>query len=627
MSAFPQVSQPSPRPPAGRRHRPFAAALCALAVALAVAVPSAQAAPKKDIGPKSGGDVATVALVLKVRNADGLVQFIDDVTDPTSASYRQFLSAPDFIARYSPTTADVAAVTGALKAAGISVTNVSDNRMVVQAQGTVAALNRYFGTDIHNFVSGAQRFHSPVKTPVLPASLSGAVAAVAGMSTEAVFKSRLVRNPEAGPAMAATMSTDAAAKKPATAPGEYTTFDVARFYQVQPLWDKGYDGKGRTVGIATLASFDPADAYAYWQGIGLKTKPNRIKQVHVNGGAGPDGADETTLDVQQSGGLAPMADIIVYDAPNTDLDFVALFAKAVTDNKVDTLSVSWGEPEIFPDPSIIAAMDQIFAQAAAQGISVFAATGDAGGYDFNDPSCKNVLTVDHPAVSPYITGAGGLTLPGVQTHRYPTPVVNVKDIRPWGWDYLTDYFNANYAALGGYLGVGFPVGGGGGVSVNEPMPKYQKGTPGIQKSAPGQSVICDFGGGFVDYLDLPARQPGRNLPDISLNADPYTGYLVYFAGAWEAGWGGTSFSSPQLNGITSVMSQAVGSRLGLLNPALYRLARNKGAYGPNGAFNDITKEDNIGWKAGPGYDAASGLGSINAANLADALAHDDGKPH
>lgn len=348
------------------------------------------------------------------------------------------------------------------------------------------------------------------------------------------------------------------------------------------------------------------------------------------GDEGPNGADETTLDVEQSGGLAPRADIIVYDAPNTDQGFLDVFVQAVVDNKVDTLSVSWGSPEIATTPELAAGQDQVFLEAAAQGMSLFAASGDSGAYDINNtqlpysvPGCTNLLSVDSPASSPWLTAAGGLTLPGVQTHRYATPVVNVPTDRPWGWNYLADYFNTNYAAAGGYYGLGvFPVGGGGGVSVNEALPRYQKHTAGIRTSQPSQSLLCLTSSGFADFIDMPDDQPGRNVPDISLNADPYTGYLLFFGGHWYAGFGGTSFVAPQLNGITSLISQAVGDRLGLINNAIYRLA----GHGDSGhkPFNDITTNDNLGFQATPGYDAASGIGSINAANLAAALGADEG---
>jgi hypothetical protein len=134
---------------------------------------------------------------------------------------------------------------------------------------------------------------------------------------------------------------------------------------------------------------------------------------------------------------------------------------------------------------------------------------------------------------------------------------------------------------------------------------------------------------FVDplaifgYPQLPDDFAGRNIPDISLNADPNTGYLIYYYGSFYAYSGGTSFVAPQLNGITALISQSAKSRLGLLNPALYRIAKKVG-YPVNGPFNDITTGDNLGFSATPGYDPASGIGSINAANLAAALAADAG---
>jgi kumamolisin len=586
-------------------------------------------APAEDVGPASTSDVVSFSVVLKLRNADALAQFVDDVTNPSSSSYHQFLSPAQFTALYAPTAADVAKVVQSLNAAGISVTDVSSNRTVIRAQGTVGALNSYFATDIHNFASASQVFTAPAKTPTIPSAVSGGIAAAIGLSTQHVYHSNLVHTPEPVVAVAGTTEAMPGVVSP-NAPGQYTTNDVANFYQMQPLYAKGFNGAGRTIGIVTLANFNPADAYAYWSTVGLNVNPNRITQVHVDNGGGSDGADETTLDVEQSGGLAPAANIIVYDAPNTDQSFYDAFSQAVNDNLADTVSVSWGEAEILEDPDFVLALDPLLAQAAAQGISFFAASGDSGAYDLNGEiaDCDNVLTVDYPAASPFITAAGGLTLPGLQTdHKFSTPVVKVPTVRAWGWDYLANYYNTNYASLGGYLALAFPNGGGGGVSVNEALPKYQASTPGIQKSAKHQSVICDLGGGFEDLLDLPGNQAGRNLPDLSLNADPYTGYILYFQGAAAAGWGGTSFVAPQLNGMTSVISQAMGSRLGLINAALYRIAKN---LPPPSVFvvqpfNDTVSGDNLFYNAVTHYDPATGLGSINAYSLFHALQADKGK--
>ncbi len=249
---------------------------------------------------------------------------------------------------------------------------------------------------------------------------------VAGLDTETaqfVPKHRSVsQNPHLAPvkpAVAFPLNNGTASG----VPGDFTVGDVAAQYGVNPLYARGINGKGRTVGIATLADFQPEDAYAYWDMIGLKVLPHRITQVHVDGGgelSSDAGTGETSLDVEQSGGLAPFAKIIVYDAPNTETGFIDLFYKAASDNLVDTLSVSWGESEVFfystplsTDTHLdFVAYHQAFAEAAVQGISLFAASGDDGAYDINgvypsiigDPAFVGPfnapLTVDSPGDEP-----------------------------------------------------------------------------------------------------------------------------------------------------------------------------------------------------------------------------------
>lgn len=541
----------------------------ALLLPLAVALLATSASAQIDLGPAAGSEVKNVSLALKLHNRTQLETFVNNTITAGSPQFRQFLSVDQFTARYAPSAAEVQTVIKNLQAAGIQVTDTAANRLVLKASGTVAAFNRYFSVTIHDFAAAGGKYHAPVTLPQIPAAIAGSVVAVAGLSSEPIYHSQHKSAAfVSGEVPAVVLPSSGTATG---VPGSFTVGDVANLYQVNPLYKLGISGKGRTVGIATLATFDQTDAYGYWTAIGLKVKPNRITEVAVDGGAGADGADETTLDVQQSGGLAPNANIIVYEAPNTDQGFLDLFVNAVVDNKVDSLSVSWGAPEIATDPNLALAEDQVFLEAAAQGISLFASTGDAGAYDINDanlpftfPSFTQTLTVDSPSSSPYITGGGGITLAGTQQHRFGT--VNVPKDRAWGWDYLQNYFDTNYAQLGGYFALAFPVGGGGGVSVNENLPDYQKHVPGVKKSAPNQSLIFypnfpDLSGA-QDLADLPAGFAGRNLPDVALNADPYTGYLLYFGGTMFAGNGGTSFVAPQLNGITALLGEVIHGRVG-----------------------------------------------------------------
>jgi subtilase family serine protease len=414
-------------------------------------------------------------------------------------------------------------------------------------------------------------------------------------------------------------------------PGQYTVGDVANLYNINPLYAHHIDGHGRTIGIATLAGFVPDDAYQYWNMIGLTVKANRITQVHVDGGgvvSADAGSGETTLDVEQSGGLAPQAKIVVYDAPNTDAGFIDMFYKAASDNVVDSLSVSWGEGEIYYLAALEGGVDytgelkafhQAFLESAAQGISLFAAAGDAGAYDVNLDGLSPVLTVDSPASDPAITAAGGTTVPASLDFGGPSPLV-VAHEQAWGWDYLGAYFLSAFGE--DITSEIYPTGAGGGVSVIWDKPDYQRHTQGIRTSEAHQSFLYDDGSGTgaVDYYDLPAGYAGRNVPDVSLNADPETGYLLYSTpdGGLIAGYGGTSFVAPQLNGITALLGQVTGGRLGLLNPMLYRLQSSYG-YGHGSPFIDITAGDNWFYAGIHGYDPGTGLGVLNVANLAAAI--------
>jgi subtilase family serine protease len=128
--------------------------------------------------------------------------------------------------------------------------------------------------------------------------------------------------------------------------------------------------------------------------------------------------------------------------------------------------------------------------------------------------------------------------------------------------------------------------------------------------------------------ELPGNFPGRNLPDVSFNADPYTGYVVYYTSSVsgfgvEPGWGGTSFVAPQLNGVTALLGEDLhGHRIGLLNFPLYFLAITGQAYsGSNPPLNVIEYGDNWFYQARDGYSPAAGLGTLNVANFADAFQH------
>jgi kumamolisin len=591
-----------------------------------------------DLGIASPTDVKSFTVSLAVRNKAALTAAVAAVADPKNASYRKFITPAQFAATYGQTPAAVAQVTAFLQAHGFTVDEVAANSLLISVTGTNAQIAATFGSAIHNYTLSGTAYQAPAGSTTIPAAIASVATAVSGLSDRAIFRSHAAVIPNTGalagdvPAQSRVLSPDVA---PASGPGSYSVLDVAAKYNVNPLYAKGLSGAGRTIGIATLAGYSQADAYAYWSQLGIPVSPTRITDVKVAGGfsagfgPGTEGAGETTLDVEQSGGIAPGANIRVYVAPNTDAGFMQVFSKPINENLVDVLSISWGSPEIVYAPAELDAFDALFSQAALQGIPLIAASGDAGAFDINRsytyPDCTTLLTVDFPAVAPGMLAAGGTTLPNTVVHVHGP--VTVPTERAWGWDYLHDYITTNFGSDYGttlYYTSYFTVGGGGGVSVNYPVPAFQQGVTGLMTSAQGQSLLCnpafvgDPAGAYEDLADLPAGVAGRNVPDVSLNADPYSGYSEYFTGQWSTGSGGTSFVAPQLNGMLTLITSGLSGRIGPINPQLYAAFKAQG-YAAGSPFKAITAGDNEYYKAAAHYNPATGLGSLDVNALATTL--------
>lgn len=610
---------------------------------------AANATPAVDAGMAPTNQTVNVTLFLKLHNETALEDYIRQTVTPGSAHYQQFLSTSQFAQQYGATDAEIARVQSYLRSQGLS-SEVLPSHLAIRTSGTLSQFGKLFQTSIHTYVSkvSGHRFQKPATAPQLPSAIADVVDVATGLSSEKVYRPHHISAPATATLGAAHAKTNAltAAKSGSGSnsnptasgiPGEYTVGDVANFYNINPLYQHGVLGKGSTVGIVTLSNFYPSDATTYWSDIGLTTKPNRITQVHVDGGGAIDGGSgETSIDVEQSGGVAPYANIVVYDAPNTTDGYVDAFAQAVSDNLADSLSTSWGLPEIFnfaalnvdgasntdtTDVGDLRAFHKIFLEAAVQGQSLFAASGDSGAYDtvrdlgagtdVGDYTAP--LTVDSPASDPYITAAGGTTTP--YSYAFGTgPTQSITQESVWGWDYLQNYFDT-------YIGPGvvnlFSSGGGGGVSVYWHTPFYQAFTNGIRRSEPHQSLVYnDPSAGPTTLLKLPSRFAGRNVPDISLNADPETGYIFVstYDGGLLAGEGGTSFVAPQLNGITALLRQSSGHRIGLWNPQVYAL-QNIFGYGSFTPFKSIRAGDNWFYYGAPRYNQGAGIGALNVANL------------
>ena len=603
----------------------------------------------------SGATPISVTVALSLSKLDEAENLLKSVSTPGDPQFHHFLTADQFVARFAPADADVANVVASLARYGLAAERTSATTLKVT--GLPAAMERAFAVSLHSYeVSGHDNvpgytFHAPLGRVTVPAEISALVTGVVGLDSRPILRPLHI-----GPALP-------------TNPNSLTVVDFANHYDVRPLYEEGISGRGRTIGILTFASFTPSDAFAYWSAVGLSVSPNRIQIVNVDGGPGApsdaSGSMETALDVEQSGGIAPRANILVYQGGNNYEVFVDVFAAAVDANLADALSISWGyweynyNLENYPvtDPitgktvGAAQAVHELLVRAGIQGQSVFSAAGDGGAYEINNDlgcdgpysptvpsSCRLTLSVAYPGSDPAITAGGGTTLPSTQVLPIPNSsenvVIDIPRERVWGWDWMQPYcdavgtpdlMNCQQPIYGGNI---FPAGSGGGVSVLFGRPSYQNFLPGVQRSQPDQiyQAGTDYAGYFnALYIPLPAYYAGRNVPDVSFDADPFTGYLIYYTSSVtgfsvQPNWGGTSFVAPQLSGVSALLGEYLHGRIGLLNYELYGLAQSGQAYsGPRAPLHAIEFGDNWFYYGSDGYNPAAGLGTLDVANFAHLL--------
>jgi kumamolisin len=320
-------------------------------------------------------------------------------------------------------------------------------------------------------------------------------------------------------------------------------------------------GQGQCVGIIELGGgYTNTDLQTYFNSIGVT--PPQVLSVSVDGGknAPGDPADvEVALDIEVVGAVAPAATIAVYFAPNTDQGFVDAVSAAVHDqvNNPSVISISWGNAESLWTTQGMQSLQTAFQDAASLGVTVCCASGDGGS---GDGVTDGLAHADYPASSPSVLGCGGTHLEG-SSATITSEVV----------------WNSSIGASGG------------GVSDAFGLPSWQA-SAGVPPSAnPGGHV-------------------GRGVPDVAGDADPATGYDIFVTGKSSV-VGGTSAVAPLWAGLVALLNEALGHRLGFLNPFLYRPGAQSG-------FFDITAGSNGAYQAGPGWDPCTGLGSPNGTALA-----------
>jgi subtilase family serine protease len=575
-----------------------------------------------------------------------------------------YLSVGQFAGQYGQSPLVIAGIRGYLALFGIHSTAMPDG-LDIQTNGTAGQYNKAFqivqqdyrvpfvGPQGHRGHGGLITVHGAPQNPKVPSEWGPYILAILGLSNYPSQSSDMVGTADG---MQTQGSTSQGLNNSALFPA-----DFAKRYDLKPVQQAGGTGRGRTIGIVTLAADRPDVVAQFWHMIGLhgnEASTGRISTVDVDGGPGAPsynaGSDETTLDMEQSGGLAPDANVRVYQAPNTDAGFADAFYQAASDNVADSVSASWGESETIlrafesialEDPNYQNAFDQAFLELDAQGQSTFLSAGDSGAYPASRDLGSTDRTAGNPDGSPWVTSAGGTTLPGPFATstglQFDFPVE-----RTWGWDYL--WASARPSQLGEteeQYAESHVVGGGGGYSGFEAMPSYQTGVRGttsysaVEYLKPTDYSTSDpYISGLTFGISLPwdwnfnatprtmrGSGNGRATPDVSTDGDPETGYLVWYPFDDDSGdltptyeqFGGTSFVAPQLNGSTAAIDSWLGHRVGFWNPAIYQFATSR-----NSPFTPLdasgTSNDNLYYTGTPGnvYNVGSGLGTPDLAKLA-----------
>ena len=266
---------------------------CLLTAACAVGLlGTAAAAPNhpltaQDAGPTASSTLITTSIYLNVTNLQGLQNFVAATTTPGSRGYHRFLTLDQFVDRFAPSNRSIQQLVRYLQSFGITVDKVYADNLDITVTGTADELNAALSTQLRDYTTrNGQRFHRPAWKYVLPNEISSLVLAVPGLNSEpAAFRPHIARVEQAAasdaPRTAVTWPKSGTASG---VPQQYTVGDVANFYDVNPLYHAGIQGRGQTIGIMTLANFNTADAYSYWSDIGLRVQPNRITKVLVDGG-------------------------------------------------------------------------------------------------------------------------------------------------------------------------------------------------------------------------------------------------------------------------------------------------------------------------------------------------------
>ena len=533
--------------------------------------------------------------------------------DPASPQYHYWLTASSFGASFGPADADIAAVTGWLRAQGFIVNGIAAGRMTLDFSGTVGQVSDSFRTELHRLdVRGVEHFAN-MSDPQIPARFANVIAGIVSLHD---FRPHTYVKPRSSYTFANTEGT-VEAVVPA---------DLATIYNFKPLFAGGINGHGQTiVAIEDTNVYSEADWTTFRSTFGLSAyRTGSLKQVHPAGsnacadpGVVAGNELEAELDVEWASAAAPGASIELAACADTTTTFGGLLAlQNLLDgaNPPPIVSISYGECEAENGATANAAYNATYQQADALGVSVFVAAGDQGAAscDAGEFVASHGIGVSGFASTPYNVAVGGTdfgdTYAGTNAAywstangaTYGSAISYIPEI-PW---------NNSCASvlISRYQGYTQPYGVSGYCNsltgiLDTLLSTIGAGSGGPSQCATGAPATAGVVGGSCKGYSKPAWQsmvgvPAdklRDIPDISLfAASGVWGHYFVFCDSDTAdggasctgapsGWsgaGGTSFASPIMAGIQALVNQKAGERQGNPNPVYYRLAAAE--YGARG---------------------------------------------
>jgi subtilase family serine protease len=501
------------------------------------------------VGHLSNSQRLSLAISLPLRNEAELDDLLQQIYDPQSPNFHKYLRVEEFTDRFGPAESDYETVLSFVKANGLAVIDAHANRMVVDVEGSTANIEKAFHVTlgVYQHPTESRTFYAPDREPSFDIDVP--LLHISGLDNYTLPHAKNIKSSQQSSLRLSSEASASAGKTTGSGPyGQFIGSDMrAAYYGSGPL-----DGAGQSVGLFEYAGYEISDVNTYFKNL-KQTRTVPVIGVSLNRahlGCPPSTCDdsEQALDIEMVISMAPgLKQVVVYVGYND----VSIFNRMAVDNTSKQLSCSWGWSD---DES---SLDPIFKEMAAQGQTVFVATGDNGS--------ATPGGVVWPADDPYITAVGG------------TDLVTTGPGGAWksetGWN-----------------------GSAGMASKNKiPIPGYQKIAGVINSRNHGSKTL-------------------RDIPDVAAEAN--TNQYSCYDGICNGGNGGTSYAAPQWAGLTAMANQQAiaggGTALGFLNPALYAIGT-----GPSydADFHDIDHGSNGRYTAVTGFDLVTGWGSPNGANL------------